>query len=336
MIKHQLYQRFKLAPLLLSLMSLSCTGQSEENTTDENMIECRLNSDCAPMHECRDAACVAIDETNVACTVDLDCSSGTCDPINAVCVMMECEEEDDCEIGLTCLRNQCVVDLESDQDRDGVPDRVDNCPEVMNPDQDNTDQRDAGQPSGPPMGDDLGDACDDDIDNDGVLNERDNYPGIYNPDQNDRSAVAEALALMPDVALNYADIVYASYMDAYEKNWDLAGSIDVLVTSPSELSLNEARHFWLMVRESYLQTEVYRFYEGPIDHEIDGPERLLNAWPIDEHYLDYVMDQRGLLDNTSGIVNDTGITIDKETLEALNEQGGDRQFRVRYIRYRRI
>ena len=35
----------------------------------------------------------------------------------------------------------------------------------------------------------------------------------------------------------------------------------------------------------YMQTEACRFYEGPID----ALEPLINAWPIDERYIDYVV-----------------------------------------------
>jgi Tol biopolymer transport system component len=56
-----------------------------------------------------------------------------------------------------------------DTDVDGVPDDVDNCPDVFNPDQKDSD------------GDGIGDACDADLDNDGVLNAADNCPYVYNP-----------------------------------------------------------------------------------------------------------------------------------------------------------
>jgi uncharacterized iron-regulated protein len=31
----------------------------------------------------------------------------------------------------------------------------------------------------------------------------------------------------------------------------------------------------------------FRFANGPIDDE-NGPESLMNAWPLDENYIDYV------------------------------------------------
>ena len=60
-----------------------------------------------------------------------------------------------------------------DADEDGVPDDEDNCPQVANSDQTDTDD------------DDQGDACDADDDNDGVEDDADNCPTTVNADQAD-------------------------------------------------------------------------------------------------------------------------------------------------------
>ena len=140
-------------------------------------------------------------------------------------------------------------------------------------------------------------------------------------------AKTSALNLMPDAAETYAQIALGSYEDSLSTAQDMDTALQALINGPSESTLTAAQNSWLDSREPYLQTEVYRFYEGPIDNE-DGPEGLLNAWPMDESYVDYTRGQMGL--NMTGIVNDTSVTIDGATLESLNEQGGEENIATGY------
>jgi putative iron-regulated protein len=123
----------------------------------------------------------------------------------------------------------------------------------------------------------------------------------------------------------YARIVHASYQDSLEAAELLDEAIAELVGDPSADTLEAARDAWLASREPYLQTEVYRFYDGPIDNPDDGPEGLVNAWPLDEAYIDYVEG-----DETAGLVNDTSVEIDAEALAALYEQGGEENIATGY------
>jgi putative iron-regulated protein len=112
----------------------------------------------------------------------------------------------------------------------------------------------------------------------------------------------------------YAEIVYASYNDSLTSARALDTSITSFVAAPSEAGLDAARVAWKASREPYLQTEVYRFYDGPIDNPTDGPEGLLNAWPLDENYIDYVVGGED-----EGMVNDPQMTIDKDAIIGANE-----------------
>ena len=85
-----------------------------------------------------------------------------------------------------------------------------------------------------------------------------------------------------DAVANYADIVEATYADTLADAQALDGTLEALVADPSDTTLAAARTAWLDSREPYLQTEVFRFYDGPIDNAEDGPEGLINAWPLDE------------------------------------------------------
>jgi putative iron-regulated protein len=123
---------------------------------------------------------------------------------------------------------------------------------------------------------------------------------------------------------DYANHVEMAYADSVTAAEALSDALDALVATPSEQTLEAARQAWLDSREPYLQTEVFRFYDGPIDNPDDGPEGLLNAWPLDENYIDYVDG-----DDTAGIVNGTD-TIDAATLEGLNEVGGEKNVATGY------
>ena len=128
-----------------------------------------------------------------------------------------------------------------------------------------------------------------------------------------------------DAVSAYAELVEASYADSLADAETLNERVLAFVAAPSDATLDDARGAWLQSREPYLQTEVYRFYDGPIDNPDDGPEGLLNAWPLDEHYLDYVEG-----DAEAGLINDTTLTLDADTLVTLNEAGGEKNIATGY------
>ncbi|MFC4159292.1 imelysin family protein [Chitinimonas lacunae] len=119
------------------------------------------------------------------------------------------------------------------------------------------------------------------------------------------------------VADHYASLVHAGYSDTLAAAKTLQQSIDALLANPNEDTLTAARKAWLAAREWYGQTEAFRFYGGPIDAE-DGPEPRINAWPMDEAYVDYVKGK-----NKAGIVNNPKAKLSREVLVSLNEKGGE-------------
>ncbi len=137
---------------------------------------------------------------------------------------------------------------------------------------------------------------------------------------------AEIAELKTEVVSTYADIVFANYEDSLTTAQDLNAAIEAFVANPSEDTHQAAKDAWLAAREPYGQTEAFRFASGPIDDE-DGPEGLLNAWPLDEGYIDYV---EGVAD--SGIVNNVADypEINAALLESLNEVGAEENVSTGY------
>lgn len=143
-------------------------------------------------------------------------------------------------------------------------------------------------------------------------------------DANIEALTADEVAPIAD---NYATMIAVNYAEARASAQALRDAIDDLVATPDDATLNAAREAWLAAREPYGQTEVYRFYDGPIDNPDDGPEGRLNAWPMDEAYVDYV---EGMPD--AGIINDLAAypSIDAALIASLNEQGGETNIAAGY------
>lgn len=119
------------------------------------------------------------------------------------------------------------------------------------------------------------------------------------------------------VARHYAALVQAGYDDALAGALDLQKAVQAFVAQPSPATLDAARKAWLAGRDWYGQTEAFRFYGGPIDDD-NGPEGRINAWPMDEAYVDGVKGKPA-----AGLINDTKVLISKANLIRYNERGGE-------------
>lgn len=119
------------------------------------------------------------------------------------------------------------------------------------------------------------------------------------------------------VAAHYAVLVHANYEDALQGARTLQQAIAAFVAAPSADALAEARKRWLAAREFYGQTEAFRFYGGPIDDD-KGPEGRINAWPMDESFVDGVQGKPA-----GGLIGNRKFVISKKNLAAQNERGGE-------------
>ncbi|EKJ85691.1 putative iron-regulated protein [Leptospira meyeri] len=109
----------------------------------------------------------------------------------------------------------------------------------------------------------------------------------------------------------YSQIAFQNYSDAYTDVVALRQKVATFTAkaSPSLTELNEIKTYWRKARRSYLQTEIFRFSQGPIDNPaLTGGvelEPLMNAWPLDEGYIDTVIltnpiTKQGLIDANEG------------------------------------
>jgi putative iron-regulated protein len=113
----------------------------------------------------------------------------------------------------------------------------------------------------------------------------------------------------------YAEIVLANYDDCIERVQLFSNAVDSFLLNPGESRFEACKTAWLNARNPYGQSEAFRFYSGPID-DADGPEGLINAWPMDEAFVDYVagMPDAGIINNPA-----TYPSINADLLVGLNE-----------------
>lgn len=129
-----------------------------------------------------------------------------------------------------------------------------------------------------------------------------------------------AWAEAPDntlVVRHYAVLVHAGYEDSLAGALELQQAVQAFTAAPGAQTLANARKAWLAAREWYGQTEAFRFYGGPIDDN-KGPEGRINAWPLDESYVDGVKGKPG-----AGLVNNRKVVLTKANLAKYNERGGE-------------
>lgn len=118
----------------------------------------------------------------------------------------------------------------------------------------------------------------------------------------------------------YAELVHQTYAEVSSLAHALHRAVDALVREPRASTLRDARAAWLAARPAYGRSEAFRFYDGPIDFADPltgdvGPEGRLNAWPLNEAYIDAVIGAPA-----SGIVNDPAVPITPAALLQRNQR----------------
>ncbi|MDB9761628.1 iron-regulated protein [Alphaproteobacteria bacterium] len=124
------------------------------------------------------------------------------------------------------------------------------------------------------------------------------------------------------VAESYVNLVSHYYGEVYIRTNNMHKSINMFLKYPTEENLQNVKNKWIKARKIYGITEAFRFYGGPIDgvnqYGEEGPEGLINAWPLNEAYIDYVMGN-----DSSGIISNLSYEINAETIIASNMSEDD-------------
>lgn len=87
-----------------------------------------------------------------------------------------------------------------------------------------------------------------------------------------------------EIAEHYAELASATYQDSLALTEQLASKIDLFLADPNNTTLISSKQAWTDARKVYGLTEVFRF-SHPV---VDEWEPQVNAWPLDEGFIDYV------------------------------------------------
>ncbi len=153
--------------------------------------------------------------------------------------------------------------------------------------------------------------------------------------------------LETQIVKNYADMALLTYEDALMGATALDNSVKSLMATAAtgdlvkaSTAMEVAKATWTNeARMPYGQTEIFRFYNGPIDFEpindgvtsyldsinFEGVEGLLNAWPLDEAYIDYVVGAPN-----TGLINDRSVSLTQDTIVSMNELNGEKNISTGY------
>lgn len=123
-------------------------------------------------------------------------------------------------------------------------------------------------------------------------------------------------ALRTTVVRAHANRCHALYGECLAEAKAMRAAITAMLGDPSVASLATARAAWTKARFAYCRTETLRFSDGPIE----PLEPLLNSWPVDEAYIDYVQGNA-----TAGITHDREHfpQLSQTVLTLANERSGE-------------
>lgn len=119
---------------------------------------------------------------------------------------------------------------------------------------------------------------------------------------------------------SYAELVSAEYADTLRAAKSMRAAIRAFCEAPTDAGLARARESWIAARDAYGRTEAFRFGNGPIDTRRGGVETFVNAWPVDEAYIEPADPEA-----RTGIIRDTARypALGRAILRLHNQRGGE-------------
>ena len=118
----------------------------------------------------------------------------------------------------------------------------------------------------------------------------------------------------------YSEIAAREYGQTQVRAEAMRAAIRAFCEAPSDAGLARARASWVEAREAYGATEAFRFGNGPIDTRRGGVETFVNAWPVDESYIEPADP-----DARTGIIRDAAKypALGRAILRLHNQRGGE-------------
>lgn len=138
-----------------------------------------------------------------------------------------------------------------------------------------------------------------------------------------------AEATEDNVKAHYVTLAHAAYNDSLQTSLDLQLAVNRFISVPNDATLNAAKLAYKKARIPYQQSEIMR-WDSDIALQaitpnnkvisVDEWEGQVNAWPLDEGFIDYTADNK-----TAGIINNPTSypKINKALLIEQNGNGGE-------------
>lgn len=145
---------------------------------------------------------------------------------------------------------------------------------------------------------------------------------VLSAEQRKAAAAGEPSATLVDPSVvqatlqHHAAMAHACCRDVLSLARDMQSAIKTFLRKPSDARLRQARRAWRLARARAAQCQV--FVANTDDAQWRAREERIEAWPVNEHYIDYVEG-----DDNGGLINDPHVPLTREGLLTLHRKQGE-------------